>query len=321
MFAAALAALSGCHLLLPLGPSSDGTPLLSDGPQTTEQPGKIDATVTPLCTDTPPLSAEKAACACLSGEEGDCDGLPDNRDPEPNSCNELLYEETFLTDPLTPRRWATRNCKWSWTCGWLHQHSVDNPESGTAYCWARALDAALTTRSYLVETRVRLEAVASMTDWDMAVVGRLSGAVTGADTIPDEFMTCAARMDSKDLCYGCSPQRRIENPDCKVETRNALDWQGSWPLENPLNLYDPAPGQVYLLQLWFQGGQKPQLMCMLSDSAGKPRRLAYHQMWGPFDGDTKYLPTGAGTVGLRTWDRGASVDYVRVFALHEQGPL
>lgn len=316
--AVALAAtLSGCHLVLPLaGPGKDTSPDRDDrADQRADTPG-VDGPAGPV--DSPPLETTLATCAC---SVGDCDGLPDARDPEPSRCNELLYEETFATDPLTGGRWSTVRGDWSWTAGWLHQGAVDNDEATFDFYWARSNDASLPNRSYLVEVRLRLGAVDAMQDWDAAIVARMSDTLD-VDQNPVELLTCNARMDTKDSCADCNPPQKIINPDLKVETRNSLGWYGSWPRLNPSGLYDPAAGQTYLLQLWVQGGTQPQVNCLLSsDADGKPLRLAYRQMWGSFDGDTKYVPTGIGTVGLRTWDRAVSYDYVRVFALHEQGAL
>lgn len=310
---ALLAALPACHVVLPLG----GGVARRDGPSPVDRGEGLasldlgDGPVNDLLVVSP------CTTPCPPGD--DCDLVPQPRDPEPDLCNELLYEEAFDADPLGTR-WSTINGSWSWSAGWLEQKGTSNTDNSQDYYWARADDAELAVQAmdarYLVETRLRLGAVGNPSFWEAGLVARLGDAQVGAYGYPRDHIVCVARVDKLvNDCATCSPPSKIVNPDLRLEIENAAGGSSSWPEDNPVALYDPAPGQIYVMQLWYRA-QPSQLNCRLVDDAGKPMREAIFQFWGHDPRYQTYLPTAAGTVGFRTWWRAAGFDWIRVFRLH-----
>jgi hypothetical protein len=266
------------------------------------------------------VTQERIACSCAP-PQGDCDAIPEappkhERDLEPAHCNELLYEETFATDPLQGGRWKTLAGAWTHSCGWLHQPST----SPTATSWVQAVAPPLGTTAqeahYLVEARFRLGALGNKQVWQVGIAARVGAAAT-AKGLPRDYIACVARIDEQtDWCYGCTPGRYIINPDLKVESYNAKGGHGAWPLANPAGSYTPAAGETYLLQLWYRPlKDKQQVNCRLYDEANVWKRNAFYQMHAQYAAHTAYVPTAPGTVALRTLGRAASFDYIRVFRI------
>lgn len=327
---------TGCHLIFPFdvdqADAGAGGDAIAEGVDLHSPRSDLNGPCGDI--DTPPLAAEQAKCSCATTAD-DCDGIPSydiptytvGRDPEPDDCNELLYEETFSTDPAAEGRWKplTNIDSWSWSCGWLHQ----GKQTSDIVSLVRAEDAGAklgvteTDAHYLVEARLKLGEIFNPEFWEAGIVARISGP-SDSDGYPREFISCVVRIDKRsdgDICYGCSPQRNVVNPDLKIESRNdSDDWFGAWPLENPPGLYDPTAGRVYQLQMWFRPANGERIICRLYDDSGTHLRLAVYEMFGQYAGFLKEMPRKPGTVGLRAWGRAASFDYIRVFRLKTAAP-
>lgn len=328
---------TGCHLIFPF--DHDQTDGGSGGDAIDDSKGHVDlqnpwTDLKSPCgdIDTPPLAPKWASCACATATD-DCDGIPNydiptynvGRDPEPDDCNDLLYEETFSTDPLTGR-WKPLTGTWSWSCGWLHQ---DKQTSSDLFNFARSENAGAklgvtdNDAHYLVEARFKLGPILIPDVWEVGLVARISDPLDG-DGYPGELISCVMRIDKRpidgDDCADCNPKRKIIYPDLKIESRNSLDWIGAWPRENPAGLYDPSAGRVYQLQMWFRPANGERIICRLYDDSGTHMRLAVYEMFGQYARHTKYMPRKPGTVGLRTWGRAASFDYIRVYRLKTAAP-
>jgi len=110
----------------------------------------------------------------------------------------------------------------------------------------------------------------------------------------------------------------VVNPDLKAESKNTPgDYRGGWPLDNPVGLYDEKENNIYILQLWFDSTPKAErLRCRLFDGQGKKLlRQTSYWMSGKDAKHIANLPKLPGRIGLRTWNRAASIDYIRVFEL------
>ncbi len=325
----ALVALSGCHLWMPY--ASDDSAVVADGraehdatvghDASADGRGDPDAVAasedaTDAFCQVGPTAQASGDCDCLP-DQLDCDALPGARDPQPDICNRLLYEADFEANPLTNGEWTKANGEWDWSPGCLHQRATSNPPGTQQWSWARAGGADLTDPAYLVEARIRLEAAGEADFWQVGIAARLSASFDGVDLLPAAFISCVARVDRVlDTCYGCAPQRKVIHPDLRIESKSAdfADWEGAWPLDNPGGIFGGDAGEVLLMQLWVQP-QPAAVYCRLYDAAGQLRREAFYRMYDEDAAYLKYLPREAGGVGLRTWGRAASFDYLRVFEL------
>jgi len=311
-----LAAVPACHLVLPLGKGSDTE---TDGPGTDRGSRDLIALSDLGDGSADDLVIVPCTVPCPTGD--DCDALPQARDPERDLCNELLYEETFDTDPLAALRWSTTNGTWSWSAdGWMEQTSTGNTDGTKDYYWARADDAKLSAKvqdvRYLVEARFRLGAVGDTDYWEAGLAARLGGPGIGPYAFPEDHVVCVARVDKViSNCFGCTPPRKILYPDLMLAIQNETGGTTAWPLDNPDQLYDASSGQVYIMQLWYRE-DLPQVNCRLVDDSSVSKRDATLEFHGFDPKYQTYLPTAAGTVGFRTWKRSASFDWIRVFQLH-----
>jgi hypothetical protein len=252
--------------------------------------------------------AQIAACQgpCASG---DCDGLPDYRDPEPQDCNELLFEETFGNPPTA---WSTTGGSWSWKQGWYEQSAVDQS------AWLRAQSASLTETDYLVEARFKLGAQSTSDSWRVAVVGRFVhqdryfyGGITVEPNypypIPDPDLLIRVRRDAR--------------PEIYKDPANSGYSEGY-----PSNVvpgytpptFDAGAGREYYLQLHHTENPKDMVVCRLYDETSTQRT----GIFAFYDYPTYkvLLPTEPGSVGFHTRNRAAAVDYIRVFRLHRTAP-
>jgi hypothetical protein len=283
-------ALLACHAILPLDQHADG------------------------CNEDQALPPLVAACdpACTVGE--DCDGLPDYRDFHKNYCSNLIYEQTFGTNPdpgweLDP----SSGTDWVWQCGRLQQLGVDNTDK---WALARESEAALQANGldYLVEARLQLGAPGDTRDprWGVGIGARAAVSYTDRD-----YAVCELWVDPNAL------RRPAVDPDVRVDAQNG--GKSSYgALENaPTPGVEGKSGETYILQMWVTRDVKqfnpntqcshtpcPGVMCILYNDQ-RPLRGGYFNLtWG-----SQYVPTTTGVVGFRTVNRAASFDYLRVFAL------
>ena len=261
--------------------------------------------------DADPQATPGPIAACSSPCPGvtDCDALPDYRDPEPGRCNELLYEQTFA-GPTSG--WTITGGTWSWPAGWLAQDSTKLEQA-----WARAADAGLATTDYLVEARIRLGAVVTdATFYNVAVVGRYvhkDRYILGGITLyPDWGMTkpelwVVVRRDARPAVY--------KDPDNS-------GWSAGYPsvalpgYTEPT--FDASPGKEHYLQLWYTQSPKEMITCRLLDETHTERTAIYALFNYPTY--KQHLPTEPGSVGFHTDSRAVSIDFIRVFQLHETAP-
>jgi len=204
----------GCHWILPLHGAVDRSGVDAGVDAADVDAADVDA------GDTPPVPSTQVNCACASNTD-DCDGLPPGRDIEPGVCNELLWEDTFAADPLTSNDWRMINGAWSWSPGWMSQAATDNPDQSDGYYWAIKGLSQTVDPHYLVEARLVLEAMPNPGFWQAGIVARVSQATTGVDQLPQDFISCVARLDRvADTCADCtSPGSHVGNPDLRVEAR------------------------------------------------------------------------------------------------------
>lgn len=252
----------------------------------------------------PPLPLP-TPCGC-SGPT-DCDGLPAGRDVDDSACNALLWQENF--DALDPSKWQGWGAGWSADCGWLRQDAW----AQDSYVGILA-PAVLPKAHYLLEARLRLGAIGDPADWEVGIVARYTSLTSPSE--PDGYISCIMRVDTVRDDVVNTGLKAI-NPDLKIHSKaSGTNVFGAWQLDNPPGLYDPSPGQTYVLQLYFEpNAAQRQIHCVLFDDAGKLLRRANYVMWGTYASHIGNLPTAAGTVGVRSWRRQVSVDYLRVFDL------
>ena len=325
-----LAALSvaGCHWVADYEPGAGSVvwtdaartdaPLADGRPSDARRDGAAAAdAAAPCLADTPPLSEALARCACAGGAL--CpDGLPDVRDPEPDDCNALLYEETFADLPAG--RWSTVNGQWRSRCGWLDQTDAHEPTLGEAdrFAWARAGNTQLADGFYMVETRVQLGAIGNAERWSVSVVARYGAGSSGPHAYPDAFIACSLRVNHAEYVV----EGPIVNADVRAEVRSAAGEDSGWPWDNP-PAFDDSDGRVFVLQLWYQSRAPDpqqdvrQVRCRAYDLASGVGREAVYAVYSR-PGTGVFVPTAPGSVGVRTHSRAASFDYVRVYRLVKQ---
>jgi len=251
---------------------------------------------------TPPLVA---ACQATCVGETDCDGLPDYRDPEPSACNELLFEETFAT---APQGWRTAGGSWSWQPGWYTQSAIAD------LAWTKA-DAAFNNADYLVEARIKLGSPSTAQSWVIAVVSRfvnpdryLYGGITVEPAynppIPKPDLIIRARRDARPYVY--------KDPD-------SSGYSEGYPSDLVAGYtpptFDTGAGREYYLQLYYTQNPHEMVTCLLYDETSKQRQAIYALYAYP--AYKPHLPTEPGTVGFHTRNRGAAIDFIRVFRLHK----
>lgn len=312
MLAAALVPLLGaCHLLLPLRPgaSSDGPPAETqphrDGPFVEGQRHRDGPNV-----DAPWLD-KKASDGCPAYDQGAPPAcLPTYRNPS-LTCKGLLWEETFAVDPAS--QWSYASGSWHWGCGALDQTTTS---CGRVWALSKNAGAQLTTPSYLVEGRITFRQDGCISDndpsWSVGIAGRASTTMLNGD--PAKFIACFGWLDPHN-----SPP--VTKPDALVLYRNGsgVPVPSWWPL----NTYDASPGKSYYLQLYYStrgnplspgaAGSWKALVCRLCDE-----QSCKVVGWADIKNNAwieDYIPTEAGTVGLVTYGRAASFDYLRVYEL------
>jgi hypothetical protein len=258
----------------------------------------------------------------------DCDGLPGAdrlkpRDPYPQQCNKLLWEDHF--DQPVASRWKswgnTADARWRWSCGWYHQDWTggDYPES-MHMAWTRANlpTKTLENADYLVEARVTLGAIGNPQTWGVGIVARYT------PEYPFANIVCEARVDSVPGSPGLRSEPIVADPDVRVETRidAANDkWTAGWPRPPRVKTFDGGEGRTYYLQLWYTSNFIDDPTCTTNCKAIVCRvcddTVCYRTgLLGLWINNVEYLlPTAPGSVGLRTYGRAASFDYIRVFQL------
>jgi hypothetical protein len=253
---------------------------------------------------TRPIPTEVAECSLVSCAD-DCDGIPDYRDPEPQLCNELLYEDVFDDDPAST--WSYYDGAWQWQPESLEQNLLSDVTA-----WARADDAGLSTSEYLVEARVRLGSIGNDDWWEVSVLGRYQHWFPNMACGIHHILVFNPPVDPPDVRVELRRDDRDYDPD-----PTASGWSAAWPAGTPPD-FDPGPGNEYVLQLWYTQNPAEQVFCRLADEETVVRWVAY-ELWR----DTRYdahLPTAPGSVGFRTLNRAAAFDYIRVFRLHDTVP-
>jgi hypothetical protein len=256
-----------------------------------------------------------------------CNDIPDYRDPYPDECKPLLYEETFATDPGKNGRWEFVNpASWTWSQGKLTQMSTaQNTE------WAVAkINPPLTTASYLVEAEVTLGPKSAAEDWSVGIAARVTRPSSG-----DLHYILGELWQDPTKSYNPSihPTMRLllKNSVTDNDSDPEVRKQGmdGWPDPNTDKGVEGKVSETYYLQLWHTPNLKkpfpnasdchnptPACPAVLSFLAGKTKWL----IDGWFD-QTKMLPIDqyltkqVGTVGLRTLNRSATYHYVRVYGL------
>jgi hypothetical protein len=148
----------------PLAPDWRGRERAGDGQQrdlpsaVTDRPARdrpagpaLDMFVSPIdgpkCSE-PPSAVIGTSCSkqCTSpNSDGDCDGMPDNRDPAPSACNRLLLVDDFAIPP-SPKLWNLTNATLS--CG-----NVAVAAGGSLDLASPLSAPASGAASYLIETR------------------------------------------------------------------------------------------------------------------------------------------------------------------------
>lgn len=326
--------LAGCHLVFPFGQqtsaatdgAADARDLLMSGESS---PDAMPDDLVTCTTDqaTPLLVAECQDNTCATG--GDCDALPEYRDHF-DGCNRLLYEETFDADPRGGR-WLIPSGEgedWSWSCGALAQTSTED-----LFRWASATDAVLTSADYLVEARIVLGPTGDLTKnprWGVGIAGRVGwDAATGHHTYALCELWVNPDPTSGNPVYSPDVHMMLKNP--ATDTHPNPDFRsegiGAWPLPHVATPgLEGKAGDVIYLQLWYTTNLKkiapatpcstndcPALVCIACDESKCLRGGSY--AFYTDQTHLQYLPQEPGTVGLRTLNRAASYDYVRVFEL------
>jgi hypothetical protein len=347
VLAMAVALLGGCHWVFPYGAAGRDTRADARHDGASDRPGSdragdgqhSDSAVDGAACVEPLLSKQLAECApCGDVNNTDCDGLPGakqstqltQRDYYDGQCNKLLWEDHFDRPPSG--RWTsfgdTVDALWRWSCGW---YSQDWPGGGYPdpmhMAWARATmptPSPLTSADYLVEARVKLGKIGNPQAWGVGIVARYTPQAPFANIV------CEARVDNDPASPGLEGNPAVPFPDVRIETRVAAggQWTAGWPLPPRIKTFDGAEGQVYNLQLWYTSNfpydvSSPQcspgckaIVCRVCDDS-QCYRTGILALWigNPSFPATPLLPTAPGSVGLRTYGRAASFDYVRVFQL------
>lgn len=338
-----IVALAGCHLLFGHSPGSGQS--AGDGPGRIER-GTLDRLaraegVGDLIPHDHTYVSESGACLeseeFASGWTGscpgfaptcpkenvDCDALPGYRDLY-GDCNELRYKQAFDADVLQNKDWTgySQTSAWGWRCGGLLQKNTSSGADDVNSAVAR--DAALLPASTLVEARVTLGAAAKRRHWRVGVMGRV------ATDSGFHFIGCSIWQNPDAPAYNPVP-----DPDLVITVRNAETEKlaekerDAWPLPHKkVPGLEALPGSSYVLQLWYT----PDLSALSSEidpCTTKPDcpavvcrvcsntscfHTAYYAIYSS-PGEANYLPAGPGTVGVRTLNRAATFDYVRVYEL------
>jgi hypothetical protein len=338
--------LGGCHILFPYSPgANDGSREQRVGDAWREGLWREGLLPDRRLVDLPRseagcpierLDAKLAGCAGGCGDAGnpDCDGLPTGRDYY-GVCNQLVFEDHFDTAPVSTS-WFNPPAapgSWSWSCGWYHQSWAGGTyEDPLKMAWARSVSAevplAKNGADYLVEARVRLGSIGNQDLWGVGIVARYNY------TVPFANIVCELRVDK--INGGKEPllyTPAVTLPDVRIETRaSATEWGAGWP-ETRNSPAKGDEGRIYYLQLWYTkhavSDPKYSYQCIPSNTCyavacrvceeSQCVREGIYAFWinqvDPADPDMSLLPTAPGSVGLRTYGRAASFDYIRVFQL------
>jgi len=243
-----------------------------------------------------------------------CGGLPAYR-AVGLSCADLLYEERFSSDPSG--RWEFRPqpaTDWSYACGAMSQ---TNP-SVCDHRWgvARNATSVSSTTDYLVEGGITLgpqSCVYRGADaWSVGIASRV--AWTPGQSAPTAYVICQAWRNAE-------LKPAVLLPDVGLTYNGGAGETGSWGPENP-STYDASPAKRYYLQVWYSTHGPPDntrpnakaLVCRICDDTSCPRFGWANVEDNPYL--LNYIPKTGGTVGIRTYGRAASFDYVRVYKLN-----
>ncbi len=327
-------ALAGCHLLVGHGPGSGaghddgvGGPergildglrrerLASDGAPWSDGARADRGCVEPLPPTVPgfitPCPASLTSC---QKENADCDGMLNAVDPYAG-CNELLFEEGFSHDVIADGSWsAVPSGSWSWSCGALSQTSTANTYATAFRKTAPALPA-----GFLVEARVVLGKQGGGSHWRVGVIGRVG--------TPLAFIGCSIWEDPN-----AGAGNPVPDPDVVITLKN--DKTGTfgidaWPYPHQkVPALAATEGTAYTLQLWYTpdisklwavtptcgtAPSCPAVICRVCTESSCIQR-GFYALYMDL-AHLQYLPAGPGSVGLRTFNRAASFDRIRVYEL------
>jgi hypothetical protein len=189
--------ISGCHWVFPYssGVSTDHSGVLDsrrDGPIATSDmrlpdrcpppdrsPVDSGCQIVNGCVECEQVVSAVAACSVQPCCHGDCDALPDLRDPWPLTCNPLVFSDDFCTS--APTKWSFQSPSTSVAGGllWIHAPPHNTVWVGTTQ----------TPPGGLVEAR--LDSYSGSNGWELAV----SADGTDSTTLPTlRFRMCLLKF-------------------------------------------------------------------------------------------------------------------------------
>ncbi len=247
---------------------------------TTESCDGVDNDCNGVDDDEPPDINEGVACdqQCLSTvNDADCDGLvgQGSQDSWPGLCNPLVFTDRFAIAPAPPKWLLTGSS--SSSCGKVLL------EADSAWMLA-ALPAALTSPSYLTETRVTLGPLPSGTVWGVGVRAAAVGT--------SQERSCEIWIASGTQIVG--------------HLRSVVKGNGKEDgfYDNTFQI-DVSEGKTYILQTF---GTLETHRCRLLSGSGLSALVDANLPPGFVT-----LTSNPGTVGIYTRGRAATFDYLRIF--------
>lgn len=229
--------------------------------------------------DEPPDIKEGVACGeqCLTTlNDADCDGLlGDAQDSWPNVCNPLIFTDQFNIAPAPPKWLLSGNS--SSSCGKV----VLDPNSALLLA---SPPPAITTPSYLTETKVTLGPLPSGTLWGVGVRAAAVGTT--------QERSCEIWIASDSQTVG--------------HLRSVVKGNGKEDgfYDNTFQI-DVSEGKTYILQTF---GTLESHKCRLLSGSGLSALVDANLPPGYVT-----LTSNPGTVGVYTRGRAATFDYLRIF--------
>jgi hypothetical protein len=177
----------------------------------------------PACFEQSTINSSAATCAgqCTSlVGDGDCDGIPNGRDPAATTCNRLLSFEHFTaTSPST--KWTSGGTG-TWPCG------AASLVAGASLTLSAGELAKITSGKFLIEAKYTLGEDPS-NDWAVRLNFQKAGD-------PTKSFNCEQWVSTT---YGGKGTHHLNDHYCGNS--------GTW---NTSLVFDVTPGKTYFLQLY-----------------------------------------------------------------------